>query len=87
LCSGPAGIGLAFFVVANDLPEQAKELLGLFALVVVLGGALVLGCIARARLPVGAPLRLHLFANIAVVAPIAWCIAIVAFIVYAMSQL
>jgi hypothetical protein len=77
LCSGPAVVGLGTLVAANDDSQTAQQL-ALFFSCVVLAGALAFGCIARARLPSGAPPRLRLFANLAVAAPIAWCIAILA---------
>src|SRR5438270_5736789 len=70
--SGPAAFGLALLGAHNHLDEQTKELLGFSALIVVLGGAFVFSCIARARLPVSASFRVRVFANLAIAAPILW---------------
>jgi hypothetical protein len=86
LCSGPVAFGLAVFAAANHLREQTKELLGLLAFLTILGGALVFSCVARAKLPSEATWRLRLFANVAIAAPIVWCVAIFAFIAYLLKQ-
>ena len=87
LCSGPVAFGLALLGSANHLPEPKKELIGLIALIVVLGGAFIFGVVARVRLPSAAPSRQRLLANIAIVAPVAWVVVICAFIMFALSQL
>jgi hypothetical protein len=74
------------FAAANHMPEQTKELLGLVALAVVLGGALVFACIARLALPHDASAGSRQLANIAIVLPLAWGAAIVAFIAYVLSR-
>ena len=84
LCSGPVAFGLALLGGANHLPEETKELIGLLALVAVLGGALAFGCVARFCLPAGASASSRRFANIAVAAPPVWSVAIAAFIIYAL---
>jgi hypothetical protein len=84
--SGPAAFGLALLGAHNHLDEQTKELLGLSALVIVLGGAFAFGCVVRARLPAAAPNRTRVFANLAIAAPVLWAGAIIAFIMYALSQ-
>ncbi len=80
-------IGLAVLAAANHLPEQTKEFLALLALAAVLGGALVFACLARLTVPLGASAHSRRIANIAIAAPIAWCVAFAAFVAFALSQM
>jgi hypothetical protein len=86
ILSGPAALGLAFFAAYNQLEEQKKELLGLLALVIVLGGTFAFSCVSRARLPITARYWTRVFANLAIVTPLLWAGAILAFIMYALSH-
>jgi hypothetical protein len=86
ICSGPAAFGLALLAAANDHDERTKELGGIACLAAVLGGALIFGCFATGKLPSNASPRQRRMAHIAIAAPIAWGIAIIAFILYALSQ-
>jgi hypothetical protein len=76
ICSGPAAFGLAVLASLNHLPEFV-------ALVVVLGGALVFASVVRVGLPRDAPARARRLANVAIIAPIAWYLAIFALVLYA----
>jgi hypothetical protein len=78
VCSGPVAFGLAVIASANNLS-------GVIAVAVVLGGALAFACIVRGRLPEAAPPRTRRLANVAIVAPIAWSIAILALVLQAHS--
>jgi hypothetical protein len=84
--SGPGAIGLALLVANNGLDERTKELLGLTALILGLGGAFTFSCVVRVRLPASATNGIRLLANFAIAAPVLWAGAIVAFIMYALSQ-
>ena len=84
--SGPAAFGLAALAADNHLEEQTKELLGLSALIAVLGGAFAFSCIARVRLPTAASSGARVVANLAIAAPVLWAAAIFAFLMYALSQ-
>jgi hypothetical protein len=87
LCSGPAGYGLALFLADNHLAESVKELRGELALVLTLGGASVFAYVVRVRLPITGAARDRVFANIGVVAPIAWCAAGIAVLIFALADL
>ncbi len=76
MCAGPVAFGLAVLASANHLPE-------IIALALVLGGALVFVCVVRIRLPEPAPPRTRRLATIAIVATIAWPIAIFLLLIYA----
>ena len=60
----------------NHLPE-------IIALALVLGGALVFACVVRIGLAEAAPPRARRLTNAAIVAPIAWSIAIFLLLIYA----
>ncbi len=85
VCSGPVGVGLALLGTHNSLDESTKELLGVLAIALTLGGAFVFGCVARAKLARAAPPRDRRFANFAIAAPIAWGAAIVALVVVSLT--
>jgi hypothetical protein len=74
--SGPAAFGLAVLASMSHLPE-------IIALAIVLGGGLVFASVVRIGLPKAAPARIRLLANVAVVAPLAWSIAILLLLIYA----
>jgi hypothetical protein len=75
ICSGPAAFGLAMLASLTEFSE-------IVALAVVLGGTFVFACIVRIGLPQAAPPRIWHLVNVAVVAPVAWSIAIVLLLIY-----
>jgi hypothetical protein len=76
ICSGPIAFGLAVLASLSHWPE-------IVALGVVLGGALIFACVARMALSKAAPAWNRYLANVAIVAPIVWSIAILLLLIYA----
>jgi hypothetical protein len=81
--SGPAAYGLAGLLADNHLSEALKEVLGISAIVGILGGALIFAAVTlfRTQTP-----RERILAGIGVASPIIWAILIFAFVLYALSQ-
>jgi hypothetical protein len=83
LISGPMACGLALIAAYSHLPEKTKEVLGLLAWFVPLGGAFGFSMFVRLGLPESAHPSDRKRAAIGTVAPFIWIMAIFAFIVFA----
>ena len=87
LISGPLTFGLALIAAYSHLPDKTKEVLGLLAWFVPLGGAFGFSLFVRLGLPESANPRDRNRAAIGTVAPFVWVMAIFAIVVFAVLVL
>jgi hypothetical protein len=92
LISGPGGCFLALLLATSrDVPWlqgwESKETAAFLLLVFTLAAALILGGLARTKVPRSARASLRVCASIGIVAPILWIVIIVGLIIAALHNI